>query len=143
MVERDRLIALLLANAADTSSSEETVTANVRVTQGEEFSALQVAGLVQLAERLLADSRIELSVAERLWDAAAVAAAAQRPGTRLVRLALLNRATGAAMRAGLTDAGRRYRQAADELISEQQRSGDRANTATGTLAEVIRGLLSE
>jgi DNA-binding transcriptional LysR family regulator len=60
-----------------------------------------------------------------------------------VRLALLNRATGAAMRAGLTDAGRRYRQAADELISEQQRSGDRANTATGTLAEVIRGLLSE
>jgi hypothetical protein len=91
IVERDRLIALLLATAADTSSSEDAVTANVRVTQGDEFSAMQVAGLVQLAERLLADSRIELSVAERLWDAAATAAAAQRQGTRLVRLALLNR----------------------------------------------------
>jgi len=141
LVERDRLISLLLTTAADTGRSNEAVTANGRVTQGDEFATMQVAGLVQLAERLLADGRVEQSVAERLWDAAATAA--QRPGTRLVRLALLNRATGAAMRAGLTDAGRRYRRLAEELISEQQQSGDRANAATETLAETIRGLLSE
>jgi tetratricopeptide (TPR) repeat protein len=141
LVERDLLITQLLATAANPGSPQPVIPANAQMTQGDEFAGMQVAGLVPLGERLLADGRIELSVAERLWDAAA--AAAQQPGPRLVRLALLNRAAGAALRAGLTDAGQRYRRQANELISEQQRAADRANVATGTLAEVIRRLLNE
>jgi hypothetical protein len=99
-----------------------------------------LAGLVPLAERLLADGRIDAAMAERLWDVAA--AAAERPGPRLVRLALLNRAAGAASRAGTTTAAQRYRQRADQLIAEQQRAGVRAEVAAESVAELIRGLLN-
>jgi hypothetical protein len=60
-----------------------------------------------------------------------------------VRLAVLNRAAGAAVRAGRTATAERFRQKADTLIAEQQRAGARAEAAAGTLAEVIRRLLKD
>jgi hypothetical protein len=143
VAERDRLITRLLAASAAAEGGQPATAvapAGPRSTQGDEFAALQLAGLVPLAERLLADGRIDAAMAERLWDVAA--AAAERPGPRLVRLALLNRAAGAASRAGTTTAAQRYRQRADQLIAEQQRAGVRAEVAAESVAELIRGLLN-
>jgi hypothetical protein len=78
-------------------------------------------------------------MAERLWEAAV--AATERPGARLVRLAVLNRAAGAAARAGLQVVAERYRGKADELVTEQQQAGGRTRADVETLAEVVRRLL--
>lgn len=139
--ERDRLLARLLEIHGPLQAPQPAASQNPRRTQGDEFASLQVAGLVQLGERLLADGRIDPAMAERLWETAV--AAADNPGPRLVRLAVLNRAAGAAVRAGRTATAERFRQKADTLIAEQQRAGARAEAAAGTLAEVIRRLLKD
>ncbi|MFM8477260.1 MAG: hypothetical protein ACKOEO_15880, partial [Planctomycetaceae bacterium] len=139
--ERDRLLSRLLEVSGSLQAPQPAASENPRRTQGDEFAGFQVAGLVQLGERLLADGRIDPALAERLWETAV--ASAGTSGPRLVRLAMLNRAAGAAMRAGLTATATRFRQQAEALISEQQRAGARAEAAAGTLAEVIRRLLKD
>jgi hypothetical protein len=139
--ERDRLLARLLEIHGPLQAPQPAASQNPRRTQGDEFASLQVAGLVQLGERLLADGRIDPAMAERLWETAV--AVADSPGPRLVRLAVLNRAAGAAVRAGRTATAERFRQKAGTLIAEQQRAGARAEAAAGTLAEVIRRLLKD
>jgi hypothetical protein len=135
--ERDRLIARLLESSAVPPPPGQA--GQLQKTQGDEFAGLQIAGLVEFGQRLLADGRIDQTMAERLWEAAV--AATERPGARLVRLAVLNRAAGAAARAGLQVVAERYRGKADELITEQQQAGGRSAADVETLAEVVRRLL--
>ena len=135
--ERDRLIARLLESSAVPPPPGQA--GQLQKTQGDEFAGLQIAGLVEFGQRLLADGRIDQTMAERLWEAAV--AVTERPGARLVRLAVLNRAAGAAARAGLQVVAERYRGKADELVTEQQQAGGRTRADVETLAEVVRRLL--